>query len=98
MFLMFPRRYDEAIVLAAKGLALEPNAGLALAFRGVAYAEQRRCDEAVDSLERAAGLDSSATIFSLQAHVLALAGRKAEGKNRDSTGGRAIQERILLSI
>ena len=75
--LLFTRRYDEAIELARRGFEFEPNA-FALAFQGVAYAEQRRFDEAVANLDRAARLDSSATILALQAHVLGVAGRKAD--------------------
>jgi serine/threonine-protein kinase len=77
--LLFARRFDEAIELAQRGFEFEPNA-FALAFQGVAYAEQARFTEAVGNLERAARLDSSATILSLQAHVLALAGQRAEAQ------------------
>jgi TolB-like protein/tetratricopeptide (TPR) repeat protein len=77
--LLFARRFDEAIELAQRGFEFEPNA-YALAFQGVAYAEQRRFTEAVDNLERAARLDDGATILALQAHVLALAGQKAEAR------------------
>ena len=78
--LLFARRYDEAIELARKGLEFEPNSGFALAFQGVAYAEKGRFVEAVDNMERAAQLDHSPTIKSLQAHVLAVAGRKDEAR------------------
>ena len=77
--LLFTRRYDDAIELARRGFEFEPNA-FALAFQGVAYAEQGRFSEAVENMERAARLDNSATILSLQAHVLALAGRKDEAR------------------
>jgi tetratricopeptide (TPR) repeat protein len=90
--LMFTRRYDDAIELARRGFEFEPNA-FALAFQGVAYAELGRLSEAVDNMEKAARLDNSATILSLQAHVLALAGRKAEARKlirsvEESTKGR----------
>jgi eukaryotic-like serine/threonine-protein kinase len=77
--LLFARRYDDAIELARRGFEFEPN-GFALAFQGVAFAEQHRFAEAVDNMERAARLDGSATIRSLHAHVLALAGRKTEAR------------------
>jgi len=77
--LMFTRRYDEAIELARRSFEFEPNA-FALAFQGVAYTEQGRFMEAVDNMERAARLDSSATILALQAHVLAVAGRKVQAQ------------------
>ena len=77
---MFTRHYDEAIELARKGLEFEPNSGFTLAFQGVAYAEQGRFEEAVDNLQRAVQLDDSLTIRALQAHVLAVAGRKAEAQ------------------
>jgi serine/threonine protein kinase/TolB-like protein/Tfp pilus assembly protein PilF len=76
--LLFTQSYDEAIELARKGLEFEPKNAFALAFQGVAYAEQGRSTEAVANMERAATLDQSWTILSLQAHVLAVAGRKAE--------------------
>jgi eukaryotic-like serine/threonine-protein kinase len=77
--LLFARRYDDAIELARRGFEVEPNA-FALAFQGVAYAEQRRFPEAVDAMDRAARLDSSGTILALQAHVLASAGKKADAR------------------
>ena len=43
-------------------------------------AEQGRIKEAVDNMQRAARLDSSPTILALQAHVLAVAGQKAEAR------------------
>ncbi len=76
--LLFTKNYDEAIELARRGLEFEPKNAFALAFQGVAYAEQHRFEEAVANMERAASLDPSWTILSLQAHVLAVAGRKAE--------------------
>jgi serine/threonine-protein kinase len=78
--LLFARRFDDAIELARRGFEFEPN-GFALAFQGVAYAEQRRFAEAVDNMERAARLDGSATIRALHAHVLALAGRHDEARH-----------------
>jgi len=78
--LLFSRRYDEAIKLAQKGLEFEPDSAFILAFQGVAYAEQGRFKEAVDNLERAARLDNSLTILALQAHVLAVAGRREQAK------------------
>jgi len=80
ILLLFTRRYDEAIELARRGLELEPDSAFALAFQGVAYAEQGRRKEAVDNLERAARLDNSLTILALQAHVLAVAGRTEQAK------------------
>jgi serine/threonine-protein kinase len=77
--LLFTRRFDEAIELAQRGFEFDPNA-FALAFQGVAYAEQGRLTEAVEKIEAAARLDSSATILSLQAHVLALAGQKVQAR------------------
>ena len=78
VLLLFTRHYDEAIELAREGLEFEPGSGFTLAFQGVAYAEQGRFDEALDNLQRAVQLDDSLTIRALQAHVLAVAGRKAE--------------------
>ena len=80
LFLMFARRYDEAIELARKGLEFEPNSGFILAFQGAAYAQQGRFTEAVGNLQRAVQLDKSPTIRALQAHVLAVAGQKAEAQ------------------
>jgi serine/threonine-protein kinase len=80
LFLLFARRYDEAIELARRGLEFEPNSGFTLAFQGVGYAEQRRFEEAVANLQKAVRLDNSPTIRALQAHVLALAGQKAEAR------------------
>ena len=76
--LLFTRRYDEAIELARKGLEFEPRSAFALAFQGVAYAEKGLLEEAVDNVQKAAKLDNSLTILALQAHVLAVAGRKGE--------------------
>ena len=78
--LLFARRYDEAIELARKGLEFEPDSAFTLAFQGVAYAEQGRFHEAVEKVQRAAQLDDSLTILALQAHVLAVAGRKEEAR------------------
>ena len=78
VLLLFTRHYDEAIELAREGLEFEPGSGFTLAFQGVAYAEQGRFDEALDNLQRAVQLDDSLTIRALQAHVFAVAGRKAE--------------------
>ena len=78
VLLLFTRHYDEAIELARQGLEFEPGSGFTLAFQGVAYAEQGRFDEALDNLQRAVQLDDSLTIRALQAHVFAVAGRKAE--------------------
>ncbi len=74
--LVFARRYEEAIELARRGLEFEPNAAFTLAFQGIAYAELGRFDEAVNNLQRAARLDASPTILSLQAHVLAVSGQR----------------------
>ena len=76
--LVFARRYEEAIELARRGLEFEPNAAFTLAFQGIAYAELGRFAAAVDNLRRAASLDASPTILSLQAHVLAVAGQKQQ--------------------
>jgi len=78
VLLLFTRHYDEAIEVARRGLEFEPGSGFTLAFQGVAYAEQGRFEEALDNLQRAVQLDDSLTIRALQAHVLAVAGRKAE--------------------
>jgi TolB-like protein/tetratricopeptide (TPR) repeat protein len=78
--LLFARRYDDAIELARKGLEFEPRSGFALAFQGVAYAEKGRYADAVANLEKAAQLDHSPTIKSLQAHVLAVAGKRADAR------------------
>jgi serine/threonine-protein kinase len=80
LFLLFTRRYDEAIELARKGLEFEPESAFTMAFMGVAYAEQRRFDEAVRQLDAAVRLDNSLTIRALQAHVLAVAGRRDEAR------------------
>ena len=76
--LLFARRYEEAIELARRGLEFEPNAAFTLAFQGIAYSELGRFKEAVANLQRAAELDGSPTILSLQAHVLAVSGHKQE--------------------
>ena len=78
MLLLFTRRADQSLELARRGLELEPKSGFILAVQGVAYAEQKRYDEAVDNLRRAAELDNSLTILALQAHVLAVAGRREQ--------------------
>jgi serine/threonine protein kinase/Tfp pilus assembly protein PilF len=76
--LLFARRYDDALQLTAKGLALEPNFAFGLALQGVAYAEQRRFPEAIRSLQKAAAIDRSPTILAFAAHVHAVAGEKAQ--------------------
>ena len=80
MLLLFTRQYDEAVELARRGLELEPRSAFTLAFQGVAYAEQGRFEPAVDNLGRAVQLDDSLTILALQAHVLAVAGRKSQAE------------------
>jgi tetratricopeptide (TPR) repeat protein len=78
--LIFTQRYDDAIELARRGLQFEPNSAFALAFQGVAYVQQGRHEEAVASLKRAEQLDQSATILSLEALVLSVAGLKDEAQ------------------
>jgi serine/threonine-protein kinase len=78
--LLFTQRYDDAIELARRGLEFEPNSPFALAFQGVAYVQLGRYAEAVSNVRKAARLDQSATILSLEAVVLAVAGLKDEAK------------------
>jgi serine/threonine-protein kinase len=80
LHMLFTRRYDEAIELARRGLEFEPNSAFTLAFQGVAFAEQRRFTDAIGNLQRAVQLDTSPTIRALQAHVLAVAGQKAQAQ------------------
>ena len=81
VLLLFTGRNDEAVELARKGLEIEPNSPLTIAFLGVAQAEQGRFEEAVGNLEKAAHMDNSLTVLALQAHVLAVAGRKEQAVN-----------------
>jgi serine/threonine-protein kinase len=74
--LLFTRRYDEAIQLARRGLEFEPNNAFALAFQGIAYAQQGRFAEAVSNLRRAEQLDQSPTVLALEALGLAISGQK----------------------
>jgi serine/threonine protein kinase/tetratricopeptide (TPR) repeat protein len=76
--LLFTRRYDDAIALAREGLDFEPDSAFTLAFLGIAYAEKGDFAAATDTLQKAAQLDNSLTILALQAHVLAVAGRREE--------------------
>ncbi len=78
--LLFARRYDDAIELARKALELEPDFAFALAFQGVAYAEQGRFAEAIDALQKAARLDKSPSILALAAHVHAVGDQKREAE------------------
>ena len=78
--LLFTERYDDAIELARRGLEFEPNSAFALAFQAVAYVQLGRYAEAVTNVKKAEGLDQSATILSLEAVVLAVAGLKDEAK------------------
>ena len=78
LFMLFARRNDEAIEMANRAIELEPNAAFALAFQGVAYALVGRFDEAVVTTRKAVQLDANPSIRSLHAHVLAVAGQKAE--------------------
>jgi TolB-like protein/tetratricopeptide (TPR) repeat protein len=92
-FLVFARRYGEAIELARKGLEFEPDSALTLAFQGLAYAEQRRFAESIGNLQRAARLSKSPTVLALQAHVLAVSGKKEQAKKlirqvEDAVAGR----------
>ena len=80
LFLLFTRRYDEAIELARKGLEFEPGSAFTIAFQGAGYAALGRHQEAIANLEKAAGLDNSLTIRALQAHVLAVAGRHDDAR------------------
>jgi serine/threonine-protein kinase len=78
--LLFTRRYDDAIALARKSLEIEPDAAFPLAFLGIAQAEKGDLAAATATMQRAAQLDGSLTILALQAHVLAVAGRKQEAR------------------
>jgi len=80
LFLLFARRYDEAIDLAQKGLEFEPASAFTKAFLGAAYSSVGRHRDAVDELRAAVELDHSLTIRALQAHVLASAGRHEEAR------------------
>jgi tetratricopeptide (TPR) repeat protein len=81
LFLLFTRRYDEAIETASAGLALEPDAAFALAWQGVAYAQQHRYQEALANLERASDLDQSLTIKVVRATVEAAAGHEQRARS-----------------
>jgi TolB-like protein/tetratricopeptide (TPR) repeat protein len=78
--LLFTQRYDDAIELARRGMEFEPNSAFALAFQGVAYVHLGRYAEAVSNVRRAEQFDQSATILSLEAVVLAVAGLKDEAR------------------
>lgn len=78
--LLFTQHYDDAIELARRGLEFEPDSAFALAFQGVAYVQLGRYAEAVSNVRKAEQLDPSATILSLEAVVLAVAGLKDEAK------------------
>jgi serine/threonine-protein kinase len=80
IFLIFALHYDEAIEQARKAQELEPRFGPALAFQGLAFAEQGRFKEALESLEKAALLDKSAMVSLFRAHVHAVAGNKDHAK------------------
>ena len=83
--LLFARRYDEAIALARKGASSSNPIRFALAFQGVAYAEQGRLKEAVDDMERAARLDGSADDSGLAGACARRGGPEGRGANADST-------------
>ena len=76
VYLIFAGENDEAIQLARNALELEPRFGAAIAFQGLAYAEQGRFQEAIASLEKAAELDKSVMVHLFRAHVHAVAGNK----------------------
>ena len=80
IFLIFAQHYDEAVEQAHKALELEPRFGFALAFQGLAYAEQGRFPEAIANLEKAAQLDKTATVTLFRAHVHAVAGNKDQAR------------------
>jgi serine/threonine-protein kinase len=80
LWLLFARRNDAAIELAGKGLELDPNFEFGLAFRGLAYAEQRRFKEALTDVQKAAEKNNHPTLRSFVAHVHAVAGNKAEAR------------------
>ena len=50
LFMVFARRYDDAIELAGKGLEFEPDSALTLAFQGLAYAEHGRFMDGIRNL------------------------------------------------
>lgn len=78
LFMLFTRRYEEAIELGRRGLEVEPRSAFAMAFQGAGYSALGRHEEAIASLARAVQLDSSLTLRALRAHVLAAAGRQAD--------------------
>jgi tetratricopeptide (TPR) repeat protein len=78
LFMLFAAATTKRFSWRAEQWSVEPNAPFALAFQGVAYAQQGRFSEAVANLRKAAQRDGSPTIHALQAHVLAVAGQKAE--------------------
>ena len=80
LWLLFARRYDAAIELAGKGLELDPDFAFGLAFRGLAYAEKGRFDEALTDVQKAAQQNNHPTLLSFVAHVHAVAGNKSEAR------------------
>ena len=73
---------------ARKGLELEPNHAFALAFQGLAYAEQGRFEQSHRQSASAVQRGDNPTIVALQAHVYALAGQKEQAKTRSCNSKR----------
>jgi tetratricopeptide (TPR) repeat protein len=85
LFLIFARRYDEAVEHARKALELEPRFGAALTFQGLAYAEQGRIQDAVQMLEKAAEVDKGPMVTLFRAHIHALAGHTDQAQELVNT-------------
>jgi tetratricopeptide (TPR) repeat protein len=95
LFLIFARRYDEAIALARKGQDLDPSFPFTVAWAGVAQAEQRRFREAVGSLQKALRLSNHPAILSLGAHVHAVAGERVEAQTLIQRAEEAAEHRYF---
>jgi Flp pilus assembly protein TadD len=77
----FARQYDKAVAQLEKTTQLDPNYGLAYWYRGLAYEQQRRYNDALAEMNKGAALlKGNVVVLADIGHVYAVSGRQAEAE------------------
>jgi TolB-like protein/DNA-binding winged helix-turn-helix (wHTH) protein/Flp pilus assembly protein TadD len=76
--LYMARQYDQAIETLTRAQEMEPNRDTTYFWRGLAYEQKARFQEAINDLQRAVEIDDKPLNLAALGHVYALSGRKQE--------------------
>jgi eukaryotic-like serine/threonine-protein kinase len=77
----FARQYDKAVTQLNKTVQIDPNYGLAYWYRGLAYEQLQRYDEALTDMRRGAALLQGNVVVSADiGHVHAASGQRGEAE------------------